>query len=173
MRVLTAENTSYDIDLIPEMPQAEAENYRYCIFDGSDEEYADYYWLPPVFLEGFTAPAACCQIGPYNIQMSIDWAIVTTDPDFGGLEITPLTSPLLHRGDIVAPVFNPLKSWMPRAETVQITNVYQDVKWFFPKLKSGHLLVVPLEEGDEPKCALFVHAKEINKVKNLDFSDLL
>jgi hypothetical protein len=60
---------------------------------------------------------------------------------------------------------------MPRAEEIQITNVYQDVKWYFPKLKNGHLLVVPLEDGPEPKCVMFV--KEANKIKDIDFADML
>jgi hypothetical protein len=41
-----------------------------------------------------------------------------------------------------------------------------------PKLKNGHILVVPLETGDKPKCALFV--KDINKLPDqLDVSTLI
>jgi len=101
--------------------------------------------------------------------MPMDWSILTSDEDFGGIEIIPLAS-LNNRG-FVTPILNPMKSWMPKAEEINITNVYQDVKWYFPKLKNGHLLSVPLEDGPEPKCALFV--KEANKIKNIDFSDML
>lgn len=165
MKILTLENTAYDLDRVPE----EVEELRYCVFDAGDTEYQDYYWLPLIFLESFHAPAICLSIGEYNIQMPMDWSIVTSDEDFGGIEVIPLAS-LNNRG-FVTPIFNPMKSWMPKAEEIQITNVYQDVKWFFPKLKNGHLLVVPLENCEQPKCAIFV--KEANKVKDMDIADML
>ena len=42
----------------------------------------------------------------------------------------------------------------------------QDVKWFFPNLKTDTYVAVPLEDGPEPVCAYFV--KEANKVKDID-----
>ena len=169
MKILTAENISFDVDYIPEMPQDELEGTRYCIFDSGDEEYADYFFLPLVFLESFYAPAICLQIGEYNLQMPMDWAILTTDEHMGSLEIIPLTS--LNSRGFLTPIFNPLRSGIPNVEEIQITNIYQDVKWFFPKLKFGHILVIPLVDTHQPKCALFV--KDVTKVKNLHFSDLL
>jgi len=165
MKILTLENNSYDLDRVPD----EIEDLRYCVFDAGDEEFQDYYWLPLIFLESFHAPAICLEIGEFKLQMPMDWSILTSDEDFGGIEIIPLAS-LNNRG-FVTPILNPLKTWMPKAEEIQITNVYQDVKWYFPKLKNGHLLTVPLEDGPEPKCAMFV--KEANKIKNIDFSDML
>lgn len=99
----------------------------------------------------------------------MDWSIVTSDEDFSTIEVLPLAS-LNNRG-FIAPLFNPLRNAIPDAAELQITNIYQDVKWYFPKLKNGHVLVVPLEDKIEPKCALFV--KEANKVKDIDFADLL
>ena len=58
--------------------------------------------------------------------------------------------------------FNPLKHMVPMPYEVGISNIYADVKWYFPKLKNGNVLVMPLETGHEPICALFV--KEGNKV---------
>lgn len=169
MRILTTENIPFNVDFIADTPVSELEGYRYCIFDGGDEDYADYFFLPLVFLESFHAPAVCLRIGKFEIQMPMDWSVVTTDEHLGSIEIIPLTS--LNSRGFMTPVYNPLKSWMPSVEEVQITNIYQDVKWFFPKLKFGHVLVVPLEDCEEPKCALFV--KDGNKVKNIDFADLL
>ena len=111
-------------------------------------------FLPLIFLESFHAPAICLQIGEYSLQMPMDWSILTCDEDFADLEIIPLAS-LNNRG-FLSPILNPMHSWMPRAEEIQITNVYQDVKWYFPKLKPGHLLAVPLREGPNPPCAYFV-----------------
>ena len=101
--------------------------------------------------------------------MPMDWSILTCDEEFADLEIIPLAS-LNNRG-FLTPALNPMHSWMPRAEEIQITNVYQDVKWFFPKLKNGHMLVVPLEDKEEPRCVLFI--KEYKKIKNIDIADLL
>ena len=44
----------------------------------------------------------------------------------------------------------------PEFYPVEIVDVYQEVKWYFPKLKPGHLLAVPLREGPNPPCAYFV-----------------
>jgi hypothetical protein len=165
MKILTLENSAYDLDSVPN----EVDDLRYCVFDAGDTEFQDYYWLPLIFLESFHAPAICLNIGEYTLQMPMDWSIITSDEDFGGIEVIPLAS-LNNRG-FVTPIFNPMKSWMPQAAEIQITNVFQDVKWFFPKLKNGHLLVVPLEDKPEPKCAMFV--KEANKVKDMDIADML
>ena len=86
-----------------------------------------------------------------------------------GIETLPLAS-LNNRGFNVL-TMNPMASRIPGSSQVSITNVYQDVKWFFPKLKNGHLLAVPLEDGPEPVCAYFV--KEANKVKDIQAGDLI
>jgi hypothetical protein len=45
---------------------------------------------------------------------------------------------------------------------VEIVDIYQDVKWYFPKLKPGQMLAVPLEANvDNPMCAYFV--KDISR----------
>lgn len=167
MRILTVENRVYDLDSVPDR----IDDIRYCIFDTTDKNYMDYYFLPLVFLESFHAPAICLKIGEYNIQMPMDWSILASDEEFGGIEIIPLASPLLNNRGFVSPVFNPMKNTIPEPAEIQITNIYQDVKWYFPKLKNGHILVVPLEQKEFPKCAMFV--KEINKVHDIDFTDLL
>jgi hypothetical protein len=130
----------------------------------------DYYFLPLIFLESFYAPAICLQIGENSIQMPMDWSIVITDEDLTAIEVIPLTS-LNNRGFLTA-TLNPLGRKMLEAEPIQITNIYQDVKWFFPKLKNGHLLVAPLENKPNPRCAFFV--KEANKIpSDIDIGDLL
>ena len=61
--------------------------------------------------------------------------------------------------------FNPIKGYMPRFMKLEILNTWPDVKWYFPKLKNGHLLAVPLEEGENPLCAFFV--KETSKIPDM------
>jgi hypothetical protein len=54
---------------------------------------------------------------------------------------------------------------VPRPHEINITNVYAEVKWFFPKLKNGNILVIPVENKEHPNCVLFV--KEINKLPDV------
>jgi hypothetical protein len=122
-----------------------------------------------IFLESFHAPAICLQIGNSSIQMPMDWSILICDDDYGGVEVIPLTS-LNNRG-FKALATNPLSTKIPDCYDITITNIYQDVKWFFPKLKHGHMLAVPLESKDKPRCAYFV--KEQNKICNIEVGDLM
>ena len=46
------------------------------------------------------------------------------------------------------------------------------MKWYFPKLKNGHMLAVPLEDGPNPKCAYFV--KDISRQSEMiDYGALI
>lgn len=150
MRILTTENRAYDLDRIPES----SEDIRYCVFDYSNPADSDYYFVPLIFLESFHCPAVVLEIGKYKIQMPLDWSILVCDAEYSDLEIMPLTS-LNDRG-FHTMVFNPFKHMVPKPHEVNITNVYKDVKWYFPRLKSGNILVVPLEDTPYPNCALFV-----------------
>jgi hypothetical protein len=44
---------------------------------------------------------------------------------------------------------------------IEIVNIYQDVRWYFPKMKNGQLLTVPLHDDVNPPCAYFV--KEVSR----------
>ena len=166
MKILTVENDVYEIDQVPD----EVDDIRFGVFDTSDPDWMDYYFLPLIFLESFYAPAICLQIGEHNIQMPMDWSIAITDEDLSGIEVIPLTS-LNNRGFLTA-TLNPLSGRLIECHEVKITNIFQDVKWFFPKLKNGHMLLAPLESKPNPMCAMFV--KEANKIPNeIDIGHLL
>lgn len=150
MKILTTDNTAYDLNCIPN----EVEDIRFCVLDYSDPKNPDYFFIPLVFLESFQAPAVVLNIGKYTIEMPLDWSLLVCDEDYSDLEIMPLTS-LNDRG-FHTMVFNPLRHMVPRPQEINITNVYAEVKWFFPKLKNGNILVVPLEDKPFPNCALFV-----------------
>lgn len=141
----------------------ETDDLRYCVLDYADPRNPDYFFIPLLFLESFYAPAVVLQIGDKKIQMPLDWSILVCDEDYSDLEIVPLTS-LNDRG-FHTMVYNPLRHMVPRAQEVTITNVYAEVKWFFPKLKNGSILVVPIEDADVPMCCLFV--KEVNKLPDV------
>ena len=54
---------------------------------------------------------------------------------------------------------------------VEIVDIYQDVKWYFPKLKPGQMLSVPITGGSEPLCAFFV--KDISRQSEVvDYSKI-
>ena len=164
MRVLTVENNAFDLDTVPD----EVEDVRYCVLDVSSKDDVDCYFLPLVFLESFHSPAICLQLGDVNIQLPMDWSILVCDDDFSALEVIGLAS-LNNRG-FRAVTFNPLTGRSLSSESIAITNIYQDVKWYFPKLKPGHMMCIPLENKANPRCAYFI--KETGKLPDLDVGDL-
>ena len=143
------------MDQIPE----EIEEVRFCVFDNSDPKDPDYFYIPLIFLESFNSPALVLKIGENIIRMPVDWQLLIGEPDFGDLEVIPLTS-INDRGFNVF-CFNPLSSFRPEFYPVEIVDIYQDVKWYFPKLKPGQMLAIPLTEGKEPLCAYFI--KDISR----------
>ncbi|CAB4129138.1 hypothetical protein UFOVP112_236 [uncultured Caudovirales phage] len=155
MRILTLDNTAYPMDQIPD----EIDEVRFCVLDNSDPKDPDYFYIPLIFLESFNSPALVLRIGDSTIRMPVDWQLLIGEPDFGDLEVVPLTS-INDRGFNVF-TFNPLSSFRPEFQPVEIVDIYQDVKWYFPKLKPGQLLAIPLTEGENPMCAYFI--KDISR----------
>jgi len=156
MRILTLDNKPFDLDHLPE----EVDDMRFSIFDNSDPKDPDYFYIPLIFMESFNSPALVLKIGKHIVKMPVDWQLLIGEKDMGDLEVVPLTS-INDRG-FSAFAFNPKTSFRPDFYPVEIVDIYQDVKWYFPKLKPGQLLAVPLEEGvDGPMCAYFV--KDISR----------
>jgi hypothetical protein len=156
MRILTLENKSYEMTEIPD----EVEDLRFCVFDNSNPKEPDYFFIPLIFLESFNSPALVLKIGDDVIRMPVDWQILIGEPDLGDLEVVPLTS-INDRGFNVF-TFNPIEGFSPVFKPVEVIDIYQDVKWYFPKLKPGQMLAIPLKENaDKPLCAFFV--KDISR----------
>ena len=130
MKILTVDNNTYELDDIPDT----IEDLRYSILDYSNPSHIDYYFIPLVFLESFYAPAAVLKIGEYQITMPLDWSVVICDPSVGDPEVVSLMS-LNDRGFSVF-AFNPITGYTPKFMDIQITNIYTDVKWYAPNLKS-------------------------------------
>jgi hypothetical protein len=127
--------------------------------------------MPLIFLESFNSPAIVLNIGGNEIAMPLDWCIAVGDSQSAcDIEILPLTS-LNDRG-FEALCFNPLSSFRVEFKPIEIVNVYNDVKWYFPKMKNGQLLSVPLNMSSKPDCCYFV--KEVSRQSELiDLSKLL
>ena len=159
MKILTPENRCFEMNSLPE----EIEDIRYCVMDVTDKADPDFFFIPLVFIETFEAPSISMTIGKFKIEMPIDWHILIGHRDIGDLEFVPLTSINERSFDTI--LTNPLSDFMMQWEEIKINNVFADVKWFFPKLKYGHILAIPLEHGDKPKCAYFV--KDLNRIPDV------
>lgn len=168
MRILTLENKCFNLDRLPDHVD---EDMRFSVLDNSNPNEPDFFFVPLIFLESFSAPAVVLSIGGNEIMMPVDWSVAVGCSESGNdIEILPLTS-LNDRG-FEAFLFNPLKSFKTEFATLEIVNFYTDVKWYFPKMKNGQLLSMPITDGHNPLCAFFV--KDISKQCELiDYSKLL
>jgi hypothetical protein len=155
---------SYEMTDIPD----EVDDMQFCVLDNSNSKDPDYFYIPLIFLESFNSPALVLKIGEHVIKMPVDWQILIGEKDSGDLEVVPLTS-INDRG-FSAFCFNPRSSFRPEFHEIEIEDVYQDVKWYFPKLKPGQLLAIPLEAGVTGSLCVYC-VKEISRQSEVvDFS---
>jgi hypothetical protein len=168
MQILTLENKLFSLNNLPDEVD---ENTRFAVLDNSDPKEPDFFFMPLIFLESFNSPAMVLRIGDQEIAMPIDWSIAVGDASSGcDVEILPLTS-LNDRG-FDALIFNPLSSFRVEFRKIEIVNFYNDVKWYFPKMKNNQLLATPLSTDHKPECAYFV--KEISRQSEIiDVSKIL
>jgi len=168
MQILTLENTTYNLNNLPDKIN---DDIRFAVLDNNTPAESDFYWIPLIFLESFNSPAIVLNIGGKEITMPIDWNIVVGCKECGNdLEVIPLTS-VADRGFDVF-LFNPHTSFVANWGDLEVVNFYNDVKWFFPKMKNNQMLAVPLEEGEDPLCAFF--CKDVSRASELiDFGNLL
>ena len=168
MRILTLDNECFNLDDLPETIE---DDVRFSVLDNSDPKNPDFFFVPLIFLESFSAPAMVLDIGGKEVTMPVDWNIAVGCSESGNdLEVLPLTS-INDRG-FEAFLFNPLKSFKFEFGTLRVVNFYNDVKWYFPKMKNGQLLSVLITNGHNPLCAYFV--KDISRQsETIDFTNLL
>jgi len=166
--ILTLENRAFDLNNLPEEID---DDFRFSILDNSTPSEPDFYFVPLVFLESFSNSAIVLEIKGHEIMMPVDWHIAVGDSRTGkDLEVLPLTS-LNDRG-FESFLFNPRTSYKADYGEIKITNFYNDVKWYFPKMKPGQLLSVPLGEEENPLCAFFI--KEVSRqTEMIDFCNLI
>jgi hypothetical protein len=157
MRILTLNNEAFDLN---DLPEDVDEDTRYSVLDNSNPNDPDFFFMPLIFLEAFNSPAIVLRIGDNEVQMPLDWCMVVGDKDCGlDPEVLPLTS-INDRG-FDALLFNPIKGFRAEYAPIEIVNIYNDVKWYFPKMKNGQILTVPIADGFNPPCAFFV--KEVTR----------
>ena len=157
MQILTLDNLRFSLNNLPDEVD---ENTRFAVLDNSEPNEPDFFFMPLIFLESFNAPAMVLRIGNEEVTMPLDWSIAVGDSSSASdIEILPLTS-LNDRG-FEAFVFNPLSSFRVEFRKIEIVNFYNDVKWYFPKMKNNQLLATPTRFGEKPDCVYFV--KEISR----------
>jgi hypothetical protein len=168
MKILTLEDKTFPLTNLPDELE---EDIQFAVLDNSDPKDPDFFFIPLIFLESFSAPAMVMEINGKEIMMPVDWHMAVGCAESGNdLEILPLTS-LNDRG-FEAFLFNPLSSFKFEFGDIKITNFYNDVKWYFPKVKNGQLLAVPLDDEDKSLCAYFI--KDISRQSELvDYTNLL
>lgn len=168
MNILTLDNKSFNLNSIPEEVD---DTMRFSVLDNSSPQDPDFFFVPLIFLESFNSPAVVLEINGNEIIMPLDWCMAVGCSQAGSdLEVLPLTS--LNERGFEAFLFNPLTSYKTDFGKIEITNFYNDVKWYFPKMRNGQLLSVPITEGEDPLCAFFV--KDINRQSEIiDFGKLL
>ena len=168
MKILTLDNECF---MLNNLPDELDEDVRFSVLDNSDPKEPDFFFIPLIFLESFSAPAIVLEINGHELMMPVDWHIAVGDSQSGNdLEVLPLTS-INDRG-FETFLFNPLKSFKCDFGTLRVGNFYNDVKWYFPKMKNGQLLSVPITDGHNPLCAFFV--KDISRQsETIDYSQLL
>lgn len=157
MKILTLNNRSYDLN---DLPEEVDDDLRFSVLDNSNASDPDFFFMPLVFLESFNSPAILLRIGEHEVQMPLDWCMLVGDKECGlDPEALPMTS--LNERGFDAFIFNPVGGFRAEYYSVEIINIFQDVKWYFPKMKNGQLLTVPLHDGENPPCAFFV--KEVSR----------
>ena len=168
MQILTLENKCYKLKNLPDELEDEI---HFSVLDNSDPKNPDFFFIPMIFVESFSAPAIVMEINGKEIMVPVDWCMAVGDSYSGNdLEILPLTS-INDRG-FEAFLFNPLSSFKFDFGDIKVTNFYNDVKWYFPKMKNGQLLGIPIDDGPKPLCAYFV--KDISRQsETVDYSQLL
>ncbi len=164
MRILTNHNKAFDLDNIPNIIE---DDLRFCVLDYSNTNDVDFMFPPVVFLDQFTRPAADLIIGDFHVHVPLDWSVVIADKHMGNLEIIDIKH--INDREFQAFALNPIEGYMPSFPEIEIANIFPDVSWNVPKLTNGQLLVVPLNMGRAPLCALFV--KDTNKLpESLDIT---
>ena len=168
MNILTLENSSFNLNQLPDEVD---DTMRFSVLDNSNPQDPDFFFNPLIFLESFNSPAAVIEINGNQITMPLDWCIAVGCSNAGSdLEVLPLTS--LNERGFEAYLFNPLSSYQPAFGKIEIVNFYNDVKWYFPKIKNNQLLTTPLTDNENPNCAFFV--KDISRqCESIEYTMLL
>lgn len=166
MYILTENNTPLSVNDI-----SEDMDIMIGILDYSNPKTADYFFYPLWFMEGYRTPAVELIIGEKDIvTVPMDWSIVIADKDSGEVEIFPIKKIIDRNFD--AFIMNPISGFMPEFKSVNVLNIFPDLKWNVPKLSTGHILCVPIKNQHQPDC-IFITAPNVKVTDILDITRLI
>ena len=80
MRILTLENTTFELNKIPDSVD---DTIRFSVLDNSNPKEPDFFFNPLIFLESFNSPAIVLNINNKEIVMPLDWCIAVGCRDAG------------------------------------------------------------------------------------------
>ena len=119
MRILTLENTSFELNKLPDNIE---DDIRFAVLDNSNADDPDFFFNPLIFLESFNSPAIVLEINGYELTMPLDWCLAVGCSQSGSdLEVLPLTS-LNDRG-FEAFLFNPLTGTHPKFGKIETISI--------------------------------------------------
>lgn len=157
MRILTLESGCMDLVSLPESLD---EEIHFSVLDNSTPSRPDFFFNPLMFLETFGSPAAVIRVDGVEVNIPLDWLLLIGDGTTGNdLEILSVTS--IHNRNFEAFLYNPVTSFRPEFGEVEMVNIYNNVQWYFPKLRNNQLLTFPLHTGSDSLC-IFI-TPEISK----------
>lgn len=138
MRVLTPENTSFDLNLVNESTDN--------TFSLLDCEKKDWFFSKFFMFQEFTAPSVCLKIDKkFSVELPLNWQILTGDPDSGELSITSVEQLSMFEHYVLA--LNPLSSFFPTYHSVEVINIYSHhSSWFVPRLMKKQLLSIVVND---------------------------
>jgi hypothetical protein len=166
LRILLPENIGKEIDLIDSSAPPES----YAVLDYSTQDDVDFRFMPLYFGDSFSRPAASLKIGPYRLQVPLDWSVVIADSQFGILEVLEISK--LNDRDFETFIFNPISGYAASFLDIVLEDTYPDVAWTTPKLRQGHFLAIPLTKEHRPPCAYFI--RETTRMTDaLDISKII
>ena len=168
MKILTTDNINVDLNTLPDTLD---EEIMFSILDNSDTTYPDFFFEPLLFLETFNSPAAVLALGSQEIVIPLNWKIVIGDSVTGNdLEVLPITS--VYKREFEAFLYNPINGFRPHFEYIELINIYNDIKWYFPKIKNNQILSFPVSDTKEPLC-IFI-TSDISKLsEKINLTELI
>jgi len=157
MLILNEENKTVDLNLIPDQI-----DMYYWSLNNSIPSAVDYQCNPLIMLESFYAPVIKLKLtlgyGKHTkthfLNVPADHQILIGEPTHGNLEVNPVSS--LSSRNFKAFSLNPLSSFMASYLEIDVEDALPNIKWYLPKLSTGHLLCLPLYEGYKPPCIYMV-----------------
>ena len=174
MKILTPDNTLYDLDQMPDM----VDDVKFSVLDFSkgrrNIDEPDFYFSSLIFMERFSTPAALLQIGEFELKVPLNWSIMITSNEFDEMCMVPINS--IPKRNFTAFVYNPLKGGLPSALPVEIKTLYRNYEWHAPKVNPANLITMPISNTEKairgPHC-VYIARETANVPKTFSLADIL